>query len=471
MSLAIDALSLGFHSRSGTTEALKDVSLSMTRGKTLAIVGESGSGKSTLALAVMGLLPPEAVVTGGRIRFDGQDLLTLPPEARRKLRGRRIALVFQDPFAVLNPGLRIGRQIGETLVHHLGMSERDAATRAVALLDEVGLADPAAIARAYPHELSGGMRQRALIAGALAAEPELLILDEPTTALDVTIEAQILDLLAELQARRGLTMLFITHNLGVVRRIADEVAVLYAGEVVETGPAAEVFAQPLHPYTKGLLAAIPRFLIRQRRLASIPGQLPDLRDPPAGCRFRARCPFVAAGCETAQPLVAIAGRAARCHQATALVETGWSATEDAATTPVPLTSRPVVDAGPVVEAHDLAKSFTMSRGLAALEWNGWRPTVRPKIVRAVDGVSLAIARGEVLGLVGESGSGKTTLGRTILRLIDPDRGSLCIAGADVTGLAQKHLVPMRRVAQIVFQNPDSSLNPRKTVGEIIARPL
>ena len=467
MSLAIDGLSLGYRAHGGATEALRDVTLGVARGTTLAIVGESGSGKSTIALAVMGLLPPEATVTGGHILFEGQDLLALSADAHRKLRGQRIALVFQDPFSVLNPSLRIGRQIGETLVEHSGLTEAEAERRAIGLLEEVGITDAATIARVYPHELSGGMRQRALIAGALACEPDLLILDEPTTALDVTIEAQILDLLGELQARRGLTLVFITHNLGVVHRIADSVAVLYAGQVVETGAKADLFARPLHPYTKGLLAAIPRFGTKQRRLAAIPGRLPDLRNPPAGCRFAPRCPFAEQACAAAQPMAILGERAARCHRAAALAGTRWTSAEPDTPAPPPA-ARP---AAVVVEARDLAKTFTLTRGLAALRWQGWRPVSRPVRVRAVDGVSLEVRRGEVLGLVGESGSGKTTLGRTILRLVDPDRGTLRIAGEDVTRRPQRELTGMRRMAQIVFQNPDSSLNPRKTVGEIIARPL
>src|SRR5262245_53236892 len=429
MTLSIEGLTISYRVPGGTITALSEVTLSVGKGRTLAVVGESGSGKSTLALAVMGLLASEAEVPGGRILYEGSDLLALSPEAHRRLRGARIAVVFQDPFSVLNPSLRIAEQVGEGLVYHKGFSKQAALARATQLLHEVGIAEAAAIGNAYPHELSGGMRQRALIAGALAAEPDFLILDEPTTALDVTIEAQILDLLQELQRRRGLSMLIISHNLGVVHRIADEVAVLYAGEVVESGPTAQVFEFPRHPYTKGLLAAIPRLAAHQARLAAIAGRLPDLRQLPAGCRFESRCPFAEAPRRTS------------------------------------------IDTPVVVATDDVTKTFTLSRGLAALTFEGLRPVIRPVRVRAVDGVTLRIRRGEVLGLVGESGSGKTTLGRAILRLVNPDGGSVQIAGADVTRTPQTGLASMRRVAQIVFQNPDSSLNPRKTVGEIIARPL
>jgi peptide/nickel transport system ATP-binding protein len=336
-------------------------------------------------------------------------------------------------------------------------------------LAEVGIADARAVADAYPNELSGGMRQRALIAGALAAEPHLLILDEPTTALDITIEAQILDLLEELQRRRGLAMLFISHNLGVVRRIADEIAVLYAGQVVERGPTREVLARPLHPYAKGLVAAVARLGAKRERLASIPGRLPDLRDAIAGCRFQPRCPYAVEACAAAQPLRPVARRLLRCHRADDLSDARWPTAVEQPHRAGRIAKPP--SGAPVVAASDLAKTFTLSHGLAAFALEGWRPRYQPTRIRAVDGVTLTIAAGEVVGLVGESGSGKSTLGQLILRLQDPDRGTVRIAGEDVTRQPQSALTVMRRTAQIVFQNVDSSLNPRKTVGKIVGRPL
>jgi peptide/nickel transport system ATP-binding protein len=467
--LSIAGLTVRYRTPAGTITALSDVALDVGRGRTLAVVGESGSGKSTIALALLGLLPAEAAVEATRLDYDGHDLLTLDAEPRRKLRGRRIALVFQDPFAVLNPSLRIGEQVGEGLVHHRGFSKAQALARAIELLEEVGIAEAKAVAGAYPHELSGGMRQRALIAGALAAEPDFLVLDEPTTALDVTVEAQILDLLEDLQARRGLSMLFITHNLGVVRRVADEVAVLYAGEVVERGPTTDVFERPLHPYTKGLIAAIPRLDARTAQLASIAGRLPDLRALPPGCRFEVRCPFAEPSCGSRQQLDATGVRQVRCRRASALSEAGWPSPA-APLDPSAREKRPATTV-PIVETRDLHKTFRLTRGLAALAFEGWRPVFRPVRVRAVDGVTLSIGRGEVLGLVGESGSGKTTFGRTILRLTEPESGQIRIAGQEIADRRQSDLVDMRRKAQIVFQNPDSSLNPRKTIGDLIARPL
>jgi peptide/nickel transport system ATP-binding protein len=463
--LLIDNLTVRYRTPGGEIEALSSISLKARKDSTLALVGESGSGKSTVALAAMGLLPQEATIPSGRILFDGQDIMIMNAEERRRLRGSRIGLIFQDPFSVLNPSLRIGDQVGEGLVHHRGFSTERAFARAIELLDEVGIVKPEAVAKAYPHELSGGMRQRALIAGALASEPDLLILDEPTTALDVTIEAQILDLLEQLRCQRGLTMVFISHNLGVVRRIADEVAVLYAGQIVEQGRTEDVLQRPIHPYAKGLLAAIPRLGEKKRRLAAIPGRLPDLRNPPSGCRFAKRCPFATPDSDKPQILRELGDRQVRCTNAEALRDTPWprlsEGEQSAAIAPSP-------HAGPVIAVENLTKTFALRSGLA---FKGWRPVTTSTQIRPVDDISIEVAAGEVLGLVGESGSGKTTLGRSILRLVEPDSGTIRIAGEMVSGKPQRALEAMRRTAQIVFQNADSSLNPRKTIGELLARPI
>jgi len=466
MGLDITDLSIAYRAPGGDVTALSGVCLALGKGRTLAVVGESGSGKTTIALAVMGLLPAEAEVAAGRILFQGVDVLALPRADRRRLRGARMALVFQDPYSVLDPAMRIGEQIGEGLVHHRRLTRRAARARAIELLAEVGIGAAAAVADAYPHELSGGMRQRALIAGALAAEPELLILDEPTTALDVTIEAQIYDLFEELRHRRQLTTLLITHNLGVVRRFADDIAVLYAGEVVEQGATVDVLAGPLHPYSKGLLAALPRLGVRDGRLASIEGRLPDLRRPGGACRFQPRCPFSVAACARPQALAATLGRSVRCHRASELANAAWPIQAGA----IASRARPPAGA-PLVKASGLVKTYALSAGLAALSFSEGRLRYSPVSLRAVDECALSIAPGEVLGLVGESGAGKSTLGKLILRLQRPDRGSLEIAGRDITRVGERALGAMRRTAQIVFQNADSSLNPSKTVAELIGRPL
>lgn len=470
--LRVEHLALDYPSGGGRLRALDDVSFEIGKGRALGLVGESGSGKSTIALAVMGLLAPGARIAGGRILFNGQSLLDLPGEERRALRGERISMVFQDPFTSLNPGLQVGRQIAEPLVLHRALSEGAAAAEARRLLDEVGIPRPEDVARAYPHQLSGGMKQRALIATALACSPELLVLDEPTTALDVTIEAQILDLLERLRRDRGLSMLYITHNLGVVSRICDDVCVLYAGRVAESGPAADVLHAPQHPYTKGLLASLPRVADRQARLAPIPGRFPDLASPPPGCIFHPRCAFALERCATEPQSPQGDGHRVACWRAGELEGTPWPAPE-----PVAPDARRVVqpDVAPLVETNALARQFQMGGVFDSLrfDWSrgGFPLRFDPPRVLAVDGVSIRIAPGEVLGLVGESGCGKSTLGRMLVRLIEPSDGSIRIAGADIAGLRGRALHEHRRIAQIIFQNPDSSLNPRKTVGEIVARPL
>ena len=459
--LDIRDFSLRYPGPRGPVQALQNVSLCLSRGRAMGLVGESGSGKSSLVLALLGLTGRSAEISAGLARFDGLDLRA----QAAALRGRRIGMVFQDPGAALNPSMTIGTQVAEPLIRHRGMARGPALARAAALLNEVGIARADSVARAYPHQLSGGMKQRAVIATALACEPELLLLDEPTTALDVTVEAQILDLLDGLRRSRGMAMLLVSHNLGIVDRLCDDLTVLYAGRVVEQGEAARLLAAPRHPYTRGLLAALPRAdRGRMGRLAPIPGGLPDLTQPEPGCNFRPRCGFATADCAAPQPLAPLApGQAVRCHRAEAVA--ALPLPSQAVAMHAPDTER--VPGEPLLIATELAKTFSLGR--ARLSFAGGRVQLRrPARLAAVDDVSFHVARGEVLGLVGESGCGKSTLGRLVLRLLQADHGRLRFANQPVEAKAS---VDFRRRAQIVFQNPDTSLNPRQTVGQALRWPL
>lgn len=453
--LTIDGLSLEYNTPRGWLRALDDVSLSIPPGTALGLVGESGSGKSSVVMALLGLLDTGAHVSARRVDFDGEDLLV----RAAALRGRRIGVVFQDTSAVLNPAHTIGALVEEPLLVHGKFSRIQARARALELLDEMGIQRPAQVMDSYPHQLSGGMKQRVVIATALATEPDLLLLDEPTTALDVTVEAQILDLLDRLRARHGLSMLLVSHNLGIIDRLCDRVSVLYAGRVVETGVAAQVLDHPRHPYTKGLLAALPRpDLADDQRLSPIPGGLPDLVSPDPGCNFRPRCPFATTACEQPQTLRGTTHHV-RCHRLADIGDTPWPVDTPDADGPLAV---PPHHVRPLMEAVALRRRFTTG-GI-------WQRAFgqADRGVLAVDDVSLTIRPGEVVGLVGESGCGKSTLGRLLLRLISADAGALRFADQEV---AARPNAGFRRRAQIVFQNPDTALNPRQTVATILSRPL
>ncbi|MFB7234166.1 ABC transporter ATP-binding protein [Streptomyces sp. NPDC056269] len=464
----------------GRLHAVRDVSFTLRRGETLAVVGESGSGKSTTALALLGMLPGTGRISGGSVRLDGEDLVTAGEDRLRAVRGARIGMIFQDPMTALNPVLTIGRHLDEVLRAHAGPSRAAGArtgpahaaparaadaplrrgrtarrARAVELLRLVGIPDPERRLDDHPHQFSGGQRQRILIAMALAGEPDILLADEPTTALDATVQDQILTLLGELTRSTGTAVVLITHNMGVVARACERVLVMYGGTVVEDGPTAEVLTRPRHPYTAGLLAAVPRLSAPSgTRLTGIPGTPPDLSLPLAGCAFAARCALAEDRCgTTAPPLVAVGGAPGSTVRAACL-----PAAEHAEPLPPP---------------PPPARIDRPAPGAVVLAAEGVRKTYRSGRRRftALDDVSLTLAAGETLGIVGESGSGKSTLARVLAHAHPADTGRVLLDGRDVTRPGRAELHAVRRRVQMVFQDPYASLNPRMTVGEIVAEPL
>jgi peptide/nickel transport system ATP-binding protein len=459
--LTVSDLTVHFTTPHGVVRAVEGVTYSVYPGETVAIVGESGSGKSVSALAVMRLLPPaNSRIVAGSINFLGRDLLTLSDEEMRRVRGRDIAMIFQEPMTSLNPVLTIGLQVMEPLLAHMGMSEKQARARAVELMTLVGITEPEARLVQYPHQLSGGMRQRVMIAIGLACNPQLLIADEPTTALDVTIQAQILELMKDLSRRLGIAIVIITHNFGIVARYADRVNVMYAARIVESGSADMVFGHPLHPYSRGLLAAVPR-LDRGRcaKLQTIDGAPPNLLHPPEGCRFRPRCGYAAEACwQTPEPTEPTPGHTVACHRWSDLAAANGSLAAAAGAGEGALANG--IEA-PILQIKGVSKFFPVGGGILR----------RAKEVRAVNDVSLEIAPGETLGLVGESGCGKSTLGRVILRLDDPTAGRIVFDGAELGALRNNQMFAVRRKMQVIFQDPYSSLNPRMKVGDIIGEPM
>ena len=458
--LTVEDLHVHFATSRGIVHAVEGMSFEVGRGEVLAIVGESGSGKSVSALSIMRLLPAHtARVPKGRIIFDGKSLLDLDDEHMRQLRGRDISMIFQEPMTSLNPILTIGLQITEPLQIHLGMTDKQARARAVELLTLVGITDAERRLDQYPHQFSGGMRQRVMIAIGLACNPKLIIADEPTTALDVTIQAQILELMKNLSRELNIALIIITHNLGVVARYADRVVVMYAARRIEQGSAAAVFHSPRHPYTMGLLRSVPR-LDRPRgpRLETIEGLPPNLAAMPPGCRFAPRCPYRIAACDEEPPLYPTdTGGLSRCHRHEEIAAGKITWTAAAGAIPSPSTQ----SAQPLLSVRKLSKHFTVSSGLRG----------KASTVRAVEDISFDLYPGETLGLVGESGCGKTTVGRLILRLEDPTAGEIHFEGTDMAIASASELKAIRRKVQVIFQDPYSSLNPRMTVGQIVGEPL
>jgi peptide/nickel transport system ATP-binding protein len=464
--LSVENLHVHFVTSRGVVHAVEGISYDVRPGEMVALVGESGCGKSVSALALMRLLArPAGRIVAGRILFAGRDLLALPDEDMREIRGRDIAMIFQEPMTSLNPVLSVGLQIMEPLLIHQHMNEGTARVRALELLKMVGIPDPERRLSQYPHQFSGGMRQRVMIAIGLACNPKLIIADEPTTALDVTIQAQILQLMKNLSRELGIAMIMITHNLGIVARYADRVNVMYSARMAEQASAAAIFAEPLHPYTAGLLRSVPRLdRARGAKLETIEGLPPSLLDPPAGCRFAPRCAARIDACESAAPpLQEIRpGRFSACIRARELASSSPAALGLASAAESEPPPKKALAAQPLVEVRGLKTWFDVSRGLFPREHG---------VVRAVDDVSFDIFPGETLGLVGESGCGKTTVGRTLLGLERSTGGVIRYAGEDVTRAEGELLRRYRRKIQVIFQDPYSSLNPRMTIGAIVAEPM
>lgn len=466
--LEIDDVTVGYRQGGRWQEAVRHVSLEVPAGQTCGLVGESGSGKTTLALATMQYLPQEGAVCDGEIRFRGRNLLDLKDSEMRKLWGSEIAFVPQDALASLNPSVRLGEQVAEVLRHHRGLSDSQAQRRAEELFERVQLGDPERVGGSYPHQLSGGMLQRVLTAMAMATEPALLVLDEPTSSLDVTTQAVMLDLFRELiGGQQRTSVIYITHNLGVVAQISDRVAVMYAGDLTEDAPTVDLYREPLHPYTGGLLGSVPRLGENKREVSLRPirGRIPSLGDLPGGCIFRPRCPLAIEICKEYPPLYdAGTGRRSRCHR--------WEEIESGEIS----ASQPVPEGAQVEPQHlkpervlgieEVRVHFSEGRSIADVL--SGEP---PKKVKAVDGVSFDVERSRTVGLVGESGSGKTTLARAVVGLAERTGGRIKLLDMALPPGLGDRTSDMYCCLQIVFQNPAETLNPYLSVGQILRRPL
>ena len=478
----IEDLSTHIKLSHSVVQAVGNVSLAIGTGETLGLVGESGCGKSMTGLSIMRLLPNGGHIVGGSIKFNGLDLVKLSEKEMRDVRGNEVAMIFQDSMTPLNPTMPIGKQIAEQVRRHTTMTKEQAMERAAESLDLVGLPHPHERLGDYPHQLSGGQRQRVIIAIALSCDPKVLIADEPTTALDVTIQAQILGLLDDLKERLGMAVLLITHDMGVVAGRADRVEVMYAGRIVETAPTVELFTHMHHPYTQALLGSIPLLTQdRDQRLFSIPGIPPDLTSPPPGCRFAPRCGRATDQCRTDEPHLEPAGAGhyfACWHPVDGplarLVAVGGPAPVVA--TPVFAVARAgaVAGTGPslgdadggddrLLVVDDVVREFPVTAGMVLQR--------QVASVKAVSGVSFAVGRGQTFGLVGESGCGKTTLGKIIVGLEKPDSGRITLRGTDVAALAPRQLRRFRRDLQMMFQDPIASLDPRMRVGALLREPM
>ena len=461
--LELDHVRISYVTRAGEVNVIPSLSVALGAGEAMGLVGESGCGKSTVALAIVRYLGRAGRITGGRILFEGRDVAELGASELRDLRGRRVAMVYQDPMASLNPVMTVGRQLIEVPMLHEGLGERAARVRALDMLAEVKLLDGESMLARYPHQLSGGQQQRIVIAMALIAEPALLIMDEPTTGLDVTVEAAVLDLVRELRRRHGTSVLFISHNLGTVVRVCDRIGVMYAGELVEEGSIRQVFVNPRHPYTRGLLDCLPTLGRdkRQTPLVPIPGQVASALVRPAGCGFAARCVHVEPGRCTSETIPALPvagdpGHAAQCVRAAELPP--WARRRGVADAARDRRSGPIA-----LRVEGLEKLYRPRPGLFG---SGRAP------VRALNGIDLVVRKGETLAIVGESGCGKSTLAKVLAGLETASAGRVEIGGREVASMrVESRPRELRRTIQMVFQNPDSTLNPSHSAGYAIGRAL
>src|SRR5688572_1823439 len=451
--LEVSDLRTYFHTEEGVVKAVDDLNFRLEQGRTLGIVGESGSGKSVTSLSIMRLLASTAKIESGRISLLGRDLVRLPEREMQSIRGRDVSMIFQEPMTSLNPVFTVGAQIMEAIMLHQKVAKTQAREMTIALLREVGIPKPEQRVDSYPHQMSGGQKQRVMIAMALSCNPQLLIADEPTTALDVTIQAQILEILRKLRDERGMAIIFITHDLGVIAEIADDVLVMFQGREVEYGPVLEIFSHPKHPYTKGLLACRPRLETKYRRLPTVDDFMETVREN--GDVRVIEKKMDAARLKHLEE----AGRGRLLHPKSELSWIGhpWEEGHHAPDTKT-------VDEGtaPLLSVENLQVYFPVRRGILGRTVD---------YIRAVDGISFNVYQGQTLGLVGESGCGKTTTGRAILRLIEPTGGQVSYNGVDVGALRGGDLRAIRGKMQIVFQDPYGSLNPRMTIESALVEPM
>lgn len=466
--LQIKDLHTDIEIRSGVVRALSGVDLHVNPGETLGIVGESGSGKTMTALSLMGLLPQGGKVSSGSIILDGQDLTQLPLKEKRKLRGTKVGMIFQDPLTSLNPTMKIGLQVCEPLRVHEGLSKREALERAVEILKRVGMPRPEVVINNYPHQLSGGMRQRVMIAMALVCKPRILIADEPTTALDVTTQMQILDLIDELRDEYKMGVILITHDLGVVAGHTDRVAVMYAGRIVETAPTKTLFTEPKHRYTSSLMAALPeRALAAGTKLFSIPGAPPSLTNLPVGCRFAARCLWATDECRAGYP--DLSGDETHTFSCFHPVQEG---DESPAVLQGKLDSNKTDGAAADVPQISHETLLDVKEASREYESAGSGFFKREKgVVSAVDRVSITVKKGETYGLVGESGCGKSTVGRLIAGLEPPSGGAIELDGRDLATLKGRDAVRIHRDVQMMFQDSYAAMDPRMRIDQILAEPM